>query len=294
MNKLTGTGVALVTPFDRNLQVDYQGLKKLLTYTAENGVDYYVVNGTTGESATTTTKEKAAILNFVKENNPKKLPIVFGIGGNNTAQILEDMDSVDFSGVDALLSVCPYYNKPSQEGLLQHYTAIADKSPVPVILYNVPGRTSCNISAATTLLLSAHPNIIGTKEASGNMEQCMEILNGKPDDFIFISGDDLLSCSLISLGAVGVISVLANTFPSLFSELIHSALNNDFATARKAAFKLLEINPLMYKEGNPVGVKQALKELGICGNEVRLPLVKASDNLTKAIQNAITKFEMVK
>ncbi|MDQ2656524.1 MAG: 4-hydroxy-tetrahydrodipicolinate synthase, partial [Bacteroidota bacterium] len=215
MKKLYGTGVALVTPFTDKEEVDYRSLRKLLNHTAK-GVDYYVVMGTTGESATLSGDEKKAILQFVKDNNTKKLPIVYGIGGNNTREVLEIIHQTDLSGVAALLSVSPYYNKPSQEGIVRHFTAIADASPVPVILYNIPGRTSSNMTAETTLRLAQHPNIIGTKEASGNLEQCMRIARDKPKDFMLVSGDDMFTVAFYAIGARGVISVLANAFPATF------------------------------------------------------------------------------
>ncbi|MTI30921.1 4-hydroxy-tetrahydrodipicolinate synthase, partial [Xanthovirga aplysinae] len=259
-HKFFGTGVALVTPFDAEENVDFNGLKKLLAHTAE-GVDYFVVQGTTGESVTTTKQEKADILKFVKENNPKNLPIVYGIGGNNTAEVLKTISETDLSGVDAILSVSPYYNKPSQEGIFQHYQQIADKSPVPVVLYNVPGRTASNISPQTTLRLAQHPNIIGTKEASGSIDQALEIARKKPEDFLLISGDDMLTIPLMALGASGVISVMANSFPVIFKKMVKAALDNDYNTARKFAHQLHDINPLMYVESNPVGVKEALRVL---------------------------------
>lgn len=282
--KLIGTGVALVTPFTKDLKVDYHSLEKLLEHTSI-GVDYYVVLGTTGESATIKDKEKSAILKFIKENNPKNLPIVYGLGGNNTEKLIEELRLTDFSGVEAVLSISPYYNKPSQEGLYQHYINFAEHAPLPVILYNVPGRTSVNITAATTLRLAQHPNIIGTKEASGNLEQAMEILKNKPQNFLFISGDDMITVPLISLGAVGLISVLANALPSLIRNLVHGALDNHYHEARKATFDLIELNPLMYKESNPVGVKHLLKLMGICENYVRLPLLEASPILKKEISD---------
>ena len=285
MNLFRGTGVALVTPFHPDGSIDWQGLKNLLTHTAK-GCDYYVVQGTTGESVTTTAEEKKDLLNFVRINNPKKLPIVYGLGGNNTADCLEKIKKTDWRGVDAILSVSPYYNKPSQEGIYQHYLAVADASPVPVILYNVPGRTGSNISAATTLRLAEHKNIIGIKEASGNMEQCMEIAAHKPSDFLLISGDDLLSVPLIALGGVGTISVLANAYPMVFRQMVHKALEGDFAQASQALFQFLAINPLLYAEGNPVGIKEALALQKVCEAHVRLPLVAASSKLKEQIKEA--------
>lgn len=289
MENLYGTGVALVTPFDANKDIDFDGLKNLLEYTADKGVDYYVVQGTTGESATTTAAEKAEILQFVKDNNTKNLPIVYGIGGNNTSAVIETIRSTNLDGVTAILSVSPYYNKPSQEGIYQHYSALAKESPIPIILYNVPGRTMSNITAKTTLRLAENPNIIGIKEASGNLEQAMEISKNKPDNFMLISGDDLLTGPLYSIGAVGVISVLANPFADLFKIMKDGAFEGDFESVKEALFKMLEINPLMYSESNPVGVKQALKELGVCENHVRLPLVEASKDLQEKIAQVISK-----
>ena len=288
MKKFEGTGVALVTPFDQNLDVDFDGLKSLLKHTSQ-GVDYYVVQGTTGESATTTQTEKAEILAFVKENNTSKLPIVYGIGGNNTRQVLQDLKNTDLNQVDAILSVSPYYNKPSQEGIYQHYVSLADESTVPIILYNVPGRTMSNISADTTLRLARHENIIGIKEASGDLEQCMSIMKGKPDDFMLISGDDILTTSMMSIGAQGVISVLANAFPKIFREITHEALQQNFAKSSKATARLLDINHLMYVESNPVGIKEVLKQKGICDNLVRMPLLPASQSLTSDIRSVLER-----
>ena len=283
MKKLYGTGVALVTPFDKDGEIDFAALKRLLVHTAK-GVDYYVVQGTTGESVTLTKAEKRRVLEFVLKNNPSRLPIVYGIGGNNTAAVIEEIGDTDFKGVSAILSVSPYYNKPSQEGIVHHFNFVADTSPVPVILYNVPGRTSSNLNASTTLRLARHKNIIGVKEASGNLEQCMKIAKEKPDDFMLISGDDLLTLPIYAIGGVGVISVLANAFPVIFSKMKLHAFKGDYGKAQQELFKLVDINGPMYEEGNPVGVKQLLFEMGVCGPNVRLPLVQASDGLVKKIR----------
>jgi 4-hydroxy-tetrahydrodipicolinate synthase len=282
MKKLLGTGVALVTPFDENLKIDYKSLKKLLRHTAK-GVDYYVVMGTTGESVTVSAEEKKQVLEFVIENNDAKLPIVYGIGGNNTQEVLNSLKSASLKGVDAILSVSPYYNKPSQEGIYQHFKAVADASPAPIILYNVPGRTSSNITAETTLRLAQHKNIIGVKEASGNIEQCMKIAKLMPKDFLLVSGDDMLSVPLYSIGAKGVISVLANAYPVIFRKVKEFAFAGNYPKASQELFRLLEINGPMYEEGNPVGVKTLLAEMGVCGKAVRLPLVSASDALSRKI-----------
>ena len=288
MKKLYGTGVALVTPFTDNQEVDFKSLKKLLDHTAQ-GVDYYVVMGTTGEAATLDSSEKNHILQFVKENNPKDLPIVYGIGGNNTRQVLDTIRNTDLSGVDAILSVSPYYNKPSQEGIYQHFVAIADASPVPVVLYNVPGRTASNMTADTTLRLSQHANICGIKEASGNLEQCMRIGRDKPQDFLLISGDDMFTVALYAMGASGVISVLANAYPLMFRGMKEHASSSNYSAASAEIFKLLDLNPLMYEEGNPVGLKVVLEEMGLCSGVVRLPLARPSDSLRARILSQLKK-----
>ena len=290
MKKFYGTGVALVTPFDSTGAIDYKALKKLLNHTAK-GVDYYVVMGTTGESVTVSSEEKKAALKFVKENNPRKLPIVFGIGGNNTQNVLDTIKSTDFKGVDAILSVSPYYNKPSQEGIYQHFTAVADASPVPVILYNVPGRTASNLTADTTLRLASHKNIIGVKEASGNIEQCMKISKYMPKDFLLISGDDMLTVPLYAIGGKGVISVLANPYPVIFKKMKEFSFAGNYAKASQEQFKILEINGPMYEEGNPVGVKFVLSELGVCSSTVRLPNVQPSEGLQKRIKSLMEKIK---
>jgi 4-hydroxy-tetrahydrodipicolinate synthase len=282
MKKLHGTGVALITPFTENLEVDYQALKKILRHTAK-GVDYYVVMGTTGEASTCSEEEKKKVLQFVKENNSSNLPIVYGIGGNNTKQVLETISSTDFEGVTALLSVSPYYSKPSQEGIVQHFNVIGDACPVPVILYNVPGRTSSNMTADTTLRLAAHKNIIGVKEASGNLEQCMKIAKYMPADFLLTSGDDMQTVALYSIGAKGVISVLANALPQIFRKIKEYAFAGQYGKASQQLFKLIELNGPMYEEGNPVGVKYLMETMGICKSYVRLPLVSASADLQNKI-----------
>ncbi len=281
--KLRGTGVALVTPFKEDLSVDYDGLKKLLSFVLDGGVNYLVVNGTTAESVTTTTEEKAEILRVIKQEVNNKVPLVYGIGGNNTQHVLDTLKSTDLDGITAILSVSPYYNKPSQQGIYQHYVQIANASPVPVILYNVPGRTGSNVTAETTLKLAVHQNIIGIKEASGNIEQCMIISKHKPEDFMLISGDDLLTVPMAAFGTEGVISVLANAFPEKFSKMIAHSLSYQFKEASALLNDFVDLNPLMYEEGNPVGVKAVLERFGVCGAYVRLPLVEASSGLKDKI-----------
>lgn len=293
MKKFFGTGVALVTPFLEDGSIDFKSLKKLLAHTAK-GADYYVVLGTTGESATLTSEEKKQIIEFVVNNNTRGLPVVYGIGGNHTSEVIQTIKATDFRGVDAILSVSPYYNKPSQEGIYQHFKAIATASPVPVILYNVPGRTASNLTAATTLRLAEHKNIIGIKEASGNMEQCMNIAKNKPKDFLLISGDDLLTSAFYAIGGAGVISVLANALPSVFNKMKVHAVNGNILKSSLEQFRLLEINGPMYEEGNPVGVKFLLDQLQICSPEVRLPLVKASLPLQQKIKTAFDSYKSKK
>lgn len=286
--KLHGTGVALVTPFDNQGEIDFQALKKLLRHTSQ-GVDYYVVMGTTGESATLSKKEKNEVLQFVIANNIKKLPIVYGIGGNHTQGVVDEIRSTNLTSVDALLSVSPYYNKPSQEGIYQHFVAVANASPIPIILYNVPGRTASNLTAETTLRLAKHKNIIGIKEASGSMEQCMKIAKEKTVDFLLISGDDMLTLSLYAIGGEGVISVLANAYPVTFKKIKEYMRTGKLNRAQQEQFKLLEINAPMYEEGNPVGLKHLLKTMNIGNGDVRLPLVAASSALQKKIETLVKK-----
>lgn len=282
MNSLFGTGVALITPMDNKGAIDYAALKKVLAHTA-TGVDYYVVMGTTGESVTMSKEEKKAVLEFVIANNPSKLPIVYGIGGNNTAEVVKEMKAFDGKGVSAILSVSPYYNKPSQEGIYQHFMAVADASPLPIILYNVPGRTASNITAETTLRLAKHQNIIGTKEASGNLEQVMKIARDMPEGFLLTSGDDMLTVFFYSIGGAGVISVLANALPGHFQSIKEACVAKDFVKANSTLFQMVDINGPMYEEGSPAGVKYLMSLMGLCADHVRLPHVKPSDGLQKRI-----------
>ncbi len=285
--KFIGTGVAVVTPFDREGNFDEKALEKILNNMIFGGVEYVVMMGTTGESVTLSKEEKAQIVDFAKETNDERVPMVLGIGGNNTRELIEQIKHTDFEGIAAILSVSPYYNKPSQEGIYQHYIAIADAAPVPILLYNVPGRTGSNISAETTLRLSAHPNIIGIKEASGNIEQCMRILKDKPEDFLVISGDDALTLPFLSMGMDGVISVLANALPKEFSDMTRAGLRGDYETAREIHYKLFNIIQLIYAEGSPAGIKALLEMKGLCRNVVRQPLHKISDMLYKKIKEEI-------
>jgi len=285
MNQFKGTGVALITPFHDDCSIDFEGLKKLIDHVIEGGVDYLVILGTTGESATLLPAEKKQVLAACLEFNDGRVPVVYGIGGNNTQAVLNEIVNTDFKGISAILSVSPFYNKPSQAGIIAHYIAIADNCPVPVILYNVPGRTMSNMTAATTLRLADHPNIIGMKEASGNLEQCMQIAAAKPKDFLLISGDDLMTKAMYSIGGSGIISVLANALPSTFKFICHGSEKESM----KASFSILEYNSLMYLEGNPVGIKNLLMHMGICGDQLRLPMLRASLELNQQIKGLYQK-----
>ncbi len=282
MESLKGLGVALVTPFTAKGNIDFDALLKLLKHTA-TGVDYWVVMGSTGEAITLTHQEQSEVLSFIKQNNPGNLPIVFGLGGSNTQELLNRLKQLDLTGVTALLSSSPAYNKPSQQGIIKHFTTLANAAPIPVLLYNVPGRTASNMEAATTLELAQHPNIIGIKEASGNLIQVMEIIAHAPGNFLVTSGDDLLTPAITAMGGQGLISVLANALPGKFNRMVHSALNGDVTTSRTQAFELLQLNELMYLEGNPTGIKALLALKGIGTPYVRLPLVPASAALTQRI-----------
>ncbi|MBC7391567.1 MAG: 4-hydroxy-tetrahydrodipicolinate synthase [Opitutaceae bacterium] len=292
--KFTGTGLALITPFTSNLSVDFPALERLIERGIKGGVEFLAVFGTTGEPVTLTKAEKKDILEFVLKVNNKRLPVMIGLGGNNTLEVLETIKATNFSGVDGILSVCPYYNKPSQEGVYRHYVAIADECPVPVMLYNIPGRTGINMTVSTTLKLAVHKNIIGVKEASGDLTQCMEIAKSAPKDFLLVAGDDLLAVPMIAIGAQGSIAVLPNIFPDTFSDMIRFALKGDFLNARKLLYNFAELNPLLYAEGNPVGAKAVLKLMGVCENFVRLPLAEASEGLTASIEKVLNKQEAVK
>lgn len=289
MKELYGLGTALTTPFTEDNHVDFPALRKHLDYLNKEGIDYYVVNGTTGESATLNKEESAEILEYVKQYNDGKRPIVFGIGGNNTQAVLDAISKTDFNGVTALLSVCPYYNKPSQQGIYLHFKAIADASPVPVILYNVPGRTVISMSVETIAELAKHPNIIGLKDASSSIEVAIDLSRTLPEDFLLLSGDDNLFTAQASLGYKGVISVIGNGFPREFYELVQSALAGDFEKAKKLQGKFLDFDTLLYVESNPVGIKCVLDIKGIYDGRVRLPLAKASDGLYQKMEESMRK-----
>ena len=294
MNKFQGTGVALVTPFNTDGSVDYNGLKNLINHLVDGGIDYLVSLGTTGETATMTKDEKKKVWAYTAEINNNRLPLVAGIGGNNTLAVAEDIKSFDTAGYSAILSVSPYYNKPTQEGIYQHYKYLAEISPLDLILYNVPGRTGSNMSAETTCRLAYDfKNIIATKEASGSFDQFNQIMRDKPADFLLISGDDPVTLPMIALGAAGIISVIGNALPKQFSDMVKLCLAGDYKAALPAHLSLIEFTRLAFAEGNPAGIKAALKHLGVCGDTVRLPLVKASESLEKSIIAEIEKLSEV-
>jgi 4-hydroxy-tetrahydrodipicolinate synthase len=287
--ELQGTGVALVTPFKINSDVDYEALGKLIDFDIDNGVEYLITLGTTGETPTLTKQEKLDIVNYTYQKVNGRVPVVVGIGGNSTKEVIDNLTSYPLDKAVAVLSASPYYNKPSQEGIYQHYKALAAASPKPIILYNVPGRTGSNMTAETTLRLAKEKNIEGMKEASGNMVQCMHILRNRPDDFLVVSGDDHVAMPLIACGMDGVISVAANCFPKDFSEMIRQSLKGNFVVARPLHYKCLEGCDLLFAENNPAGVKAFLYELGIIENIVRLPVVPLSDAIHQMIKAYLKK-----
>lgn len=292
-NTLKGTGVALITPFTQNLDVDYNALEKLIDFLIENGVEYLVTLGTTGETPTLSKEEMIDIVNCTVSKVNNRVPVVVGIGGNNTMEILRNLESFPLDKAVAVLSSSPNYNKPSQEGIFQHYKKIADASPKPVILYNVPGRTGSNITADTTIRIAREcSNVAGIKEASGNMVQCMHIIKNVPEEFIVVSGDDHLALPLIACGMQGVISVVANSFPKDFSDLIRYALSMKFAEAGKLQNKLLEVIDLLFAENNPAGVKCFLAEMGMIENTLRLPLVPLSSNFHNKVKAFLSSMQV--
>lgn len=288
MKKFKGTGVAIVTPFKNDLSIDFAALGRVINHVIDGGVNYIVALGTTGESVTLTKEEKNAVVSFVVETVDKKVPVVVGIGGNNTQEVINSIIHSDLSGADGVLSVAPYYNKPNQRGLFQHFKAIANSCPVPVILYNVPGRTACNLTSDTCLEL-AHEcdNIVAVKEASGDIAQIMRIIKGKPEDFNVISGDDMMTLPVIAAGGAGVISVLANAYPAQTSELVNNSLKGNYKQARELQFRFLEMIDLLFIDGNPAGVKAMMSEMKICQNTLRLPLVPVSKPVMERILKAM-------
>ncbi|MBP9990705.1 MAG: 4-hydroxy-tetrahydrodipicolinate synthase [Bacteroidales bacterium] len=291
-NLFTGTGVALVTPFRKQETIDFSKLESLIEHIIKSGVDYIVALGTTSEAATMTESERSALQDYIVEATNGRVPIMLGLGGNNTQSVIDALGRTNFEGISGILSVAPYYNKPNQRGIAQHFKQIADASPVPVIIYNVPGRTGINIAASTTLQLAQEcPNIIGIKEASGNIAQVMEIIAHKPEHFKVISGDDALTYPMIALGASGVISVAANAFPAEMSQMVKLALKGDWKKALPIHYKLLPLMNAMFEEGNPTGVKALLEIEGHISNNLRLPLVKASKPLYNRLAALYEEFQ---
>lgn len=290
MNIFHGTGIALVTPFNSDQTIDFQGLENLINHTIAGGAEYLVSLGTTGETATLSKEEKLSVFDFTVKVVGGRVPLIAGIGGNSTKEVVDDIKSFNSEGFDAILSVSPYYNKPTQEGIYQHYKAIAEASPLPIILYNVPGRTGSNMSSDTTLRL-AHDfeNIIGIKEASGDFDQCSKILKDKPENFFLTSGDDPITLPLVAMGAVGIISVIGNALPELLSTMVRMCLDGKFIEAQPLHYSLLDITNLCFVEGNPAGIKAVLKQLEICGDTLRLPLVSVSSGTADRITEELSK-----
>jgi 4-hydroxy-tetrahydrodipicolinate synthase len=288
MKKFRGTGVAIITPFKNDFSIDFAAMGRVINHVINGGVDYIVALGTTGESVTLTQDEKNAVISYVAEIIDGRVPLVAGFGGNNTQEVINSIRQADLEKVDGILSVAPYYNKPSQKGIVAHFKAVATCSPVPVIIYNVPGRTGCNMSADTTIELAKEcDNIVAIKESSGDIGQIMKIIKGKPDSFSVISGDDNMNLSIIATGGVGVISVLANAFPAALSDMVNHALKNNFKSAREIQFKYLEAIDLLFTEGSPAGVKAFISILNICNNTLRLPLTTVSRTTYLRIQKFI-------
>jgi 4-hydroxy-tetrahydrodipicolinate synthase len=285
MKELIGTGTALITPFNNDHSIDFDALSRIIEQQITGGTNYFVMLGTTGESATLSNEEKSAVVSHIKKVNAGRLPLVLGVGGNNTSDVVEKLTSLDSDGLTAILSVSPYYNKPNQQGIIYHYNEVANASPLPIILYNVPGRTGSNMTASTQLELAKHPNIVATKEASGNMEQVMSILKDKPADFLVISGDDALTFPILACGGSGVISVINHIFPRTFSGMVKSALQGDFIAAKAAHERVLESSIAIFADGSPGGIKTMLHEKQLCGTAVRPPLwqvnAQVDDNLRK-------------
>ena len=286
MQAFVGTGVALVTPFKKDFSVDFEALEKIVNHVIDGGVEYLVVLGTTGEPATLTSEEKELVIDTIVKVNNKRLPLVLGVGGNNTMQLLEELKTRDFSAFSAILSVSPYYNKPTQEGIYQHFSAIAKASPLPVILYNVPGRTASNMLPSTVLrLANEFSNIIGIKEAAGDIVQAMKIMQHKPKDFLVISGDDMITLPMVLAGGSGVISVIGEGFPKEFSQMVRLGLERKVDEAYKLHYKIADATDMIFEQGNPAGIKQVFKTLGLAENTVRLPLVAVNEDLASRLND---------
>ena len=291
MQKFIGTGVALVTPFKENNSIDFDALTNLVEFNINNGTDYLVINGTTGESSTITNQEKLKVIDIIAKTNKGRLPLVLGVGGNNTANVVNELKTRDFTNIDAILSVVPYYSKPTQEGFYEHFKLISEASPVDIILYNVPGRTAKNMSVETILRLAKEcKNIIAIKEAGNNTQQYLELIKNKPSDFLIISGDDDLALAITLAGGAGVISVIGQAFPKEFSKMIKLGLEGKNKEAYQLHFKLMDVVNYIFEENNPAGIKTVLQELNITSNSVRLPLVKTSNELVLKIAQFVSLF----
>jgi len=281
----------LITPFKKDLSVDVEALKSIVKYNIDGGVEYLVVLGTTAETATLTKEEQTLVKQTIIDANNGKLPLVLGVGGNNTAEVVSQLDAENLKGFDAILSVSPYYNKPTQEGIYQHFKMIAENSPLPVIIYNVPGRTASNMLPSTVVRLATDfKNIIGIKEAAGDMVQAMELIRSTPNGFLVISGDDIITLPMVLSGGAGVISVIGETFPKEFSEMVRLGLKRDVDAAYKIHYKLTDAINMIFEQGNPGGVKEVFKHLGLCENYVRLPLVNVNEDLSNRLANFVKKF----
>jgi 4-hydroxy-tetrahydrodipicolinate synthase len=292
MKNLKGTGVALVTPFKSDKSVDVESLTKIVQFQIENGIDYLVVLGTTAESATLSKEEKALVLKTVLEANQGKLPVVLGMGSNNTHALVEEIKAQDFDGIDAILSVSPYYNKPTQEGIYQHFKAVAEASKVPVILYNVPGRTSSNMEVSTVVrLANEFENIIGIKEAKGDIVQAMNLIKATPEGFLVISGDDMITLPMVLAGGSGVISVIAEGFPKLFSDMVRFGLEREVDKAFKLHYQIAPAIDMIFEQGNPAGIKAVFAQRGIASNELRLPLVSVNEDLANRLKLFTEKYQ---
>ena len=290
MHTFIGTGVALVTPFKKDFSVDTEALKKIVNYVIDGGVEYLVALGTTAETATLTQEEKDLVVNIIIEANNNRVPLVLGVGGNNTMKVVEELKTRDLSKFAAILSVSPYYNKPTQEGIYQHFKSIAQASPISVILYNVPGRTASNMLPETVIrLANDFKNIIGIKEAAGDIVQAMKLLQNKPKDFLVISGDDMIALPMILAGGAGVISVIGEGYPKEFSEMVRLGLNRKVNEAYALQYKLMDSIDMIFEQGNPGGIKEIFKSLGLAENTVRLPLVNVSDDLANRLDNFTKK-----
>lgn len=282
-NIFRGTGIALITPFKQDLSVDTDSLISIVNHVINNGADFLVALGTTSEAPTLSTTEKKLVVDTILKANNNRLPVLLGLGGNNTQSVIEAIKTQDFSGIHGILSVVPFYNKPNQRGMRAHFEAIADTSPVPVVVYNVPGRVGVNLQAATCVELAKHPNIIAVKEASGNLQQIMEILRDKPSDFDVLSGDDGITQPLMALGAQGVISVAANAYTAPFSRMMHAMKEGHTVEALRLHYAMLHMNQLIFADGNPAGIKCLMSHLGLCENVLRLPLVTVNDKVEAEI-----------